>query len=677
MKKWTVGMPDRKTVSSLMLSCGVSSLAAAAIASKGYSSPESVMEALNVSELSDPFLIKDMQKAADTINAAIDNDERICIYGDYDCDGIMATVILYSYLSEAGADVFYYIPERSEGYGLNMKAIDSIAEEGASLIVTVDNGISAISEAEYIYSKGMKLVVTDHHQQGEQLPRAEAVADPHRHDCFSPFKYMCGAGIALKLVAALDGGDYTMALEQFGDLAAIATVADIVSLTGENRFLVSYGMELLSNSDRPSIIALKEVCGLTDKPVDSQVIGFGLAPRINAAGRFGSPQTAAELFLCEDYDEALTAARELDRLNNMRKDAENSIISEIEAMIDKEPKLIRGRVIFLCGKNWHHGVIGIVASRIVEKFGKPCFIASDTEGEIRGSARSFGEFSVFGALTACSDVLEKYGGHPGAGGFTIKSGKADEFGQLLEKYALESHKVMPVAEIKADIPISPTELTVENVQGLSVLEPFGTDNEKPLFYIEKAEITDITPLSDGAHTKLHIKLGFTQANALIFRESPSETGLAKGDICDMIVNLGINEFRGKTSVSIVVCDIRPHMFEQNKYFAASSAFEAFLRGEELPQNYYPSMYPSRDDVVKIYKAIPNEGICSDTLYIRLNDRNINYCKFCIASEALRQLGLVTVSCSDTKIKRVKVSQKADLDSAAVLVSLRSKLAKSH
>ncbi|SEH39084.1 single-stranded-DNA-specific exonuclease [Ruminococcus flavefaciens] len=677
MKKWTVGMPDRKTVSSLMLSCGVSSLAAAAIASKGYSSPESVMEALNVSELSDPFLIKDMQKAADTINAAIDNDERICIYGDYDCDGIMATVILYSYLSEAGADVFYYIPERSEGYGLNMKAIDSIAEEGASLIVTVDNGISAISEAEYIYSRGMKLVVTDHHQQGEQLPRAEAVADPHRHDCFSPFKYMCGAGIALKLVAALDGGDYTMALEQFGDLAAIATVADIVSLTGENRFLVSYGMELLSNSDRPSIIALKEVCGLTDKPVDSQVIGFGLAPRINAAGRFGSPKTAAELFLCEDCDEALTAARELDRLNNMRKDAENSIISEIEAMIDKEPKLIRGRVIFLCGKDWHHGVIGIVASRIVEKFGKPCFIASDTEGEIRGSARSFGEFSVFGALTACSDVLEKFGGHPGAGGFTIKSGKADEFGQLLEKYALENHKVMPLAELKADIPLTPAELTVENVQGLSVLEPFGTDNEKPLFYIEKAEITDITPLSDGAHTKLHIKLGFTQADALIFRKSPSETGLAKGDICDMIVNLGINEFRGKTSVSIVVCDIRPHMFEQNKYFAASSAFEAFLRGEELPQNYYPSMYPSRDDVVKIYKAIPNEGICSDTLYIRLNDRNINYCKFCIAAEALRQLGLVTVSCSDKKIKRVKVSQKADLDSAAVLVSLRSKLAKSH
>jgi len=677
MKKWTVGSPDRKTVSSLMLGCGVSSLAAAALASKGYSSPDSVMEALNVDELSDPFLIKDMQKAADTINAAIDNGERICIYGDYDCDGIMSTVILYSYLTETGADVIYYIPERTEGYGLNMKAVERISAEGVSLIVTVDNGISAISEAEYIYSQGMKLVVTDHHQQGEQLPRAEAVVDPHRHDCFSTFKYMCGAGIALKLVAALDGGDYTMALEQFGDLAAIATIADIVSLTGENRFLVSYGIELISNSDRPSIMALKEVCGLADKPINSQSVGFGLAPRINASGRFGSPKTAAELFLCEDYDEALKAAKELDRLNNMRKDAENNIISEIEAMIDQEPMLLRSRVIFLCGKDWHHGVIGIVASRVVEKFGKPCFIASEADGEIRGSARSFGEFSVFGALTACSGVLEKFGGHPSAGGFTIKNGKAEEFRQLLEKYALENHKVMPLAELKADIPITPAELTIDNIQGLDVLEPFGTDNEKPLFYIENAEILDITPLSEGAHTKLHIKLGFTQADALIFRRSPRELGVTKGDICDMIVNLGINEFRGKTSVSIIVNDIRPHMFEQSKYFAASSAFEAFLRGEELPQNYYPSMNPSRDDVVKIYKAIPNEGICSDTLYIKLNDRNINYCKFCISVEALRQLGLITVSCTDMKIKRVRVSQKADLDSAAVLVSLRSKLAKSH
>lgn len=673
MKKWTVGKPDRNTVSALMLGCGVSSLAAAALAAKGYSSADSVMESLNTDELSDPFLIKDMQTAADTINAAIDSGEKICIYGDYDCDGIMSTVILYSYLIESGADVIYYIPERSEGYGLNMKAIDKINDDGVSLIVTVDNGISAIPESEYIYALGMKLVVTDHHQQGEQLPRAEAVVDPHRHDCFSPFKDMCGAGIALKLVAALNDGDYTMALEQFGDLAAIATVADIVSLKGENRFLVSYGLELISNSDRPAIMALKEVSGLTDKSIDTRSVGFGLGPRINAAGRFGSPRSAAELFLCEDPDEALTAAQELDKLNNMRKEAENAIVSEIEEMVEKSPDLVRSRVIFLCGKNWHHGVIGIVASRIVERFGKPCFIASDTDGEIRGSARAFGDFSVFGALTAASDVLVKFGGHPGAGGFTIKDGKAEEFRQLLEKYAFENNRIMPVAELVADSPVTPAELTVQNIEGLNVLEPFGADNEKPLFFIENAQVLDILPLSNGAHSKLRIKIGYTQAEALVFRRSPSELIVEKGGICDMIVSLGINEFRGNRSVSIIVSDIRPHLFEQSKYFAALSAFETFLRGEELPKNYYPSMNPTRNDVVKIYKAIPDVGICADTLYIRLNDRSINYCKFCVSIEALRQLGLITVSGADTNIKRVRVSQKADLDSAPVLVSLRSRL----
>ena len=468
-----------------------------------------------------------------------------------------------------------------------------------------------------------------------------------------------------------------MALEQFGDLAAIATVADIVSLKGENRFLVSYGLELIRNTDRPALMALKEVCGLNDKPVDTRSVGFGIGPRINAAGRFGSPKTAAELFLCEDFDEALKTAKELDRLNNMRKDEENSIISEIYSMIDSNPSIIRGRVIFLCGNNWHHGVIGIVASRIVEQFGKPCFIVSKTEEELRGSARSFGEFSVFEALTATSEVLEKFGGHPGAGGFTVKSGMEESFHQLLEKYALDNYKVMPAAELYADSPVSPQELEIENIKGLDVLEPFGTDNEPPLFYIENAQILDIFPLSDGAHTKLRVQTGYAKAEALMFRKSPSELPVSKGDVCSMIISLGVNEYRGIVSPNIIISDIRPQPFEQSKYFAALNAFEAFMRGEDLPQNYYPSMYPSRDDVIKIYKSIPDRGINTDTLYIRISDRNINYCRFCISVEALRQLGLVSVSCADSMIKRINVTQKADLDSAPVLVSLRSKLGKSH
>lgn len=673
MKKWSVGIPDRNTVLKLMTGCSVTSLTASAIASKGYESPDSVIKSLNVGELSDPFLIKDMKEAADTINAAIDCGERICIYGDYDCDGVMATVILYSYLLETGADVTYYIPERAEGYGLNNGAIDRIAADGVKLIVTVDNGIAAISEAEHIYGLGLRLVVTDHHQQGEKLPRAEAVVDPHRHDCFSPFKYMCGAGIALKLIAALDGGDCTMALEQFGDLAAIATVADIVSLTGENRFLASYGIQLIENTDRPSLMALKEVCGLTDKPINSQSLGFGIAPRINAAGRFGSPKTAARLFLCEDYDDALVIAQELDGLNNMRKQAENDIIAEIYSMIDNDPSLVYGRVIFLCGKDWHHGVIGIVASRIMEQFGKPCFIASDSGGEIRGSARSFGEFSIFEALSYAQEALEKFGGHPGAGGFTVKSGMSADFGRLLEEYALKDHKVMPQATLAADAPATPAELTVDNVRGLSLLEPFGAENEKPLFYIGEAELLEVLPLSDGLHSKLRLKAGFAKIDALMFRTAPTALPVKVGDRCDMIVTLGVNSYRGRDSVSVVVSDIRPHTFEQSKYFAALGSFEAFMRGEELPKNYYPSMYPSREEAVKVYKAIPENGISLDRLYISLTGKSINYCKFRFAIEAFRELGLVKMNASDFGVSRVKVSAKTDLYSAPVLEKLRSRL----
>ncbi len=675
MKKWTVGVPDRKIVSKLMLSCGVSSLAAAVLAQKGYSSPESVAEQLNVEGLSDPFMLKDMQKAADTVNAAIDSGERICIYGDYDCDGIMSTVMLYSYLIEAGADVIYYIPERSEGYGLNKDSIDRISGMDVRLIITVDNGIAAVQEAEYIYSLGMKLVVTDHHQQGDTIPKAEAVVDPHRHDCFSTFKYMCGAGIVLKLIAALDGGDYTMALEQFGDLAAIATVADVVSLTGENRFLVSYGLELINNSDRPALMALKDVCGLSEKTIDSHSIGFGIAPRINAAGRFGSPKDAAELFLCEDYDDALPAAQKLDALNNERKSEENKIMTEIYGMIDSDPMLIHGRTVFICGKNWHHGVIGIVASRIMEQFGKPCFIASDENGEIRGSARAFGEFSVFSALSYAQEVLDKFGGHPGAGGFTVRSGMVSEFRRLIEEYAFRNHRIMPLPALSADAPISPVELDLKEAEGLDILQPFGTDNERPLFYIESANVTSVMPLSGGTHSKLIIRYGTATADVLVFRTSPDMLPVSAGDPCDMIVSVGINTFRGKTSLSLVAQDLRPHGFEQGKYFAAYSAFESFLRGEKLPDNYYPVMQPSRDDVVRIYKAIPPDGITLDLLYMKLHDPRLNYCRFCTSAEALRQLGLVSITAADMKITKLRVTEKADLNSAPVLISIRNKTGK--
>lgn len=671
MKKWAVNKPDKKIVSELMLKCGVTSLTASVLASRGYSSPESVMESLEVSELSDPFLIKDMKLAADTLNEAIEKGSRICVYGDYDCDGIMSTVMLYTYLLESGADVIYYIPERSEGYGLNANAVKTLSDDGVELIVTVDNGISAVNESELVYEFGMKLIITDHHQPGDILPHAEAVVDPHRSDCFSPFKLLCGAGVALKLIAALDGGDYTMALEQFGDLAAVATVADIVSLTGENRFIVSNGLRLIENTDRIALEALKEVCSLSGKKIDSVSIGFGIAPRINAAGRFGSPKTAAELFLCEEPDEAEKLAAELNRLNNERKSAEAAIMDEIYRMIDADPMLIRSRVIFLNGTNWHHGVIGIVASKITEQFGKPCFIASECDGELRGSARAFGEFSVFAALQYCSDALEKFGGHPGAGGFTVKSGMADEFNRLLQKFALENHNIMPLLTLSADAVVSPAELNIRNVKGLELLEPFGCENEKPLFYIENAAVTNVIPLSGGSHCKLRLKLGFSEADALVFNTSPRDLCVSKGDTVNLMVTLGINTYKGNESVSVIVRDCRISSLEQSKIFAALGAYESFLRDENLPRNYYGSMLPLRNEAADIYIKIPSGGINIDALFASLRRPDINYCKFCVALEALRELKLISWSSDGMRVSRLKAEKRVDLQSAPVLYKLRA------
>lgn len=674
MKIWNIGHPDKKNANKLSFGCGVTPLAASVLVSRGFTSPEAVSEKYNTDMLSDPFLIRDMKQAADIINSAIDEGQRICVYGDYDCDGVVATVILCSYLSECGADVFSYIPERSEGYGLNTDAIDKISSSETKLIITVDNGISAVSEAEYIYSKGMKLVITDHHQQGDVLPRAEAIVDPHRRDCTSPFKFMCGAGIALKLVAALDGGDYTMALEQFGDLAAIATIADVVSLSGENRFLVAYGLKLINNTDRPGLIALINESGLSEKKIDSRSVAFGIAPRINAAGRFGSPSISFDLLMCEDEEKAAELAVQLDTLNSRRKNAENDITDDIYKAIDDDPALLRNRVIFISGKNWHHGVIGIAASKIMERFGKPVFIASESGGEIRGSARSFGEFSVFGALTYAAEALEKFGGHPAAGGFTIKPGMEEKFRDLLEEYGAKFHRTMPVPSLTADVPLTSDLLTMENVAGLSLLEPFGTDNEKPLFYVEGIA-HNIKGLSGGKHTLISGEISGKNFDILKFGTAPEDIPLKPGDLFMAVVSLGINEYKGRRSVSVIAEDILPTSLDQKKYFAAYNAFETFMRSEELPPGYYPVMLPNRNTALKIYAGIPAGGIGSDELYMKIMDEKLNYCRYCTAVEAFRELGIIAVSSKDNRIRRLPVKEKKDFASAPVIERLGSMIRK--
>jgi len=651
----------------------VISLLAPVLVSRGFSSMESINEMFITENLSDPFLIRDMQEAADKINEAVCNGEKICIYGDYDCDGIMSTVMLYTFLDSTGADVIYYIPEREEGYGLNADAVRKIADMGSKLIITVDNGISALKEAELIYELGMKLVITDHHQPGEILPKAEAVVDPHRIDSLSPFRNLCGAGVVLKLISALDGGNYDIPLEQFSDLAASATVADVVDLSGENRYIVCQGMKFIEQTDRTGFRALLEASGLLRKKIDSTSIAFMIAPRINASGRFGSPKTAVELLLSEDEEEAAETAQELNTLNENRKAEENIIVKEIYNLINSNRNLAVKRVLFFSGKNWSHGVIGIVASKIEETFGKPCFIASELNGEIRGSARAFGEFSVFKALSYCSECLEKFGGHQGAGGFTIKNGMDEKFDEMLQEYAFINHRNMPVFSYNIDYVLRPESLTLKGVKGLDFIEPCGQGNEKPIFLINGAEVVEISPMGAGRHSKLRLKYGGKTIYAKLFKQPPEKTGIIPGELYSFAVNLEINSFGGRDSISILIVDYRKKGIKQNKIISAVNVYECFRRDEELPETYYRSMYPSRDETGTVYRRIPESGINIDTLYSQIFSENFNYCKFLTAVEALAELNLIDYDYPEKKVKRLKADRKVILDTAPILVKLKEKI----
>lgn len=547
ISKWIIGSIDKKAVNELAVRGRISPLAAAALASMGYDTLEKAAAffgqtcgksssgnghgsngygndnygdddygndgygddySILSAGLSDPMTIKDMDKACEIISEAVETGERICVYGDYDCDGITATTLLVNYLGDMGAQVVPYINERSEGYGMNCNAVRKLHEQGVKLIVTVDNGISCHAEAELCRELGIKLVITDHHMPGERLPCAEAVVDPHREDCPSVYKNYCGCGIALMLVAALEG-DMDVAVEQYSDLAAIATIADIVPLDGENRIIVRHGLHFLENTENAGLAALMDKAGLK-KPYNSRQVAFGIAPRINAAGRIGSPMDALAMLGADDPGDAEELSEKVCVLNSRRKEIEDSIMADIINILEGSPGILQKRVLVIRGRGWDHGVIGIAASRVVEKFGKPVFLMSEEEmggtpgGMLRGSARWAEGFDVFGALSFCGELLDKFGGHKGAGGFSLKEENFEEFDRRLQEFAGKITEGGGCIRNRVNVcsTVSPGELTVENVEGLAVLEPFGEGNPRPLFLLADCTVNEVIPLSNGAHCKL-------------------------------------------------------------------------------------------------------------------------------------------------------------------------------
>lgn len=677
MKKWIIGKPDEAAAAELAKNCGLSPLCSSVLVSRGINSVQKACDFFNFRKdsstpaLSDPFLIRDMQAAADAVLEAVDNGEYICVYGDYDCDGITATTILYSYLECLGANVRYYINMRSDGYGLCEKGIRELAEDGVQLIVTVDNGISAIKEIALANELGMKVVVTDHHQPGEQLPEALAVVDPHRTDCPSLYKELCGCALALKLIAAMDGGDYSAALEQFSDFAALATIADVVPLTGENRYIVSSGLHYLKNTENLGLQAIIKKANVKDR-LSSVDVSFSIIPRINASGRFGSASDAVELFLTDDEERANELADRLDALNNARKTAEEQILDSIEESISKSPEILYNRVLVIYGEGWHHGVIGIVASRLTERFGKPVFLLSDDGDEARGSARSVEGFSIYEALAACSEHLTKFGGHVGAGGFSLHKDNIGKFNEAMQKFAAERFPAPPVYTIRADKVILPNEITLDAVQSLSSLEPFGEGSRQPLFLIRKAVLLEVIPLSGGVHTKLKLKYGEMTIEGLLFGAKTEEILFKPNDELDLLATFSINVFNGKTSISMRISDVRSSSISQLKYFNAKAAYEQFKRGEGIEPALAKRALPTRDELILIYRTVEKFGVIScDDLFGRLDDNVISYCKLRIAVDIFAELGFISYDIWSDKIAFIQNPPKAAIESSTIYQSFAS------
>ncbi len=673
MKKWSIRKQDPETVKELAKECGISEFAARLLLNRGISSREEADSFFNNDEISSPFEIADMDKAVEAINEAVDNGDKITVYGDYDCDGVTATVILYGYLEAIGAEADWYIPSREEGYGLNLSAIDRICESGTRLIVTVDNGISAVKEADYIRSKGMELVITDHHQVPDILPQARAVVDPHRIDDLSGCKELAGCGVALKLVMALEG-DIQSVLENWGDFAAIGTVGDLVPLTGENRVIVRSGLSSLSVTENGGLHSLLRQCGIDeDDEVSSVTAAFTLCPRINAAGRFSHAKEAAELFLSDNPKMYDKMAENLTLLNMKRQDEEKRILEEISVKINEDPLLIKSRIIVISGKGWSHGVIGIVASKLLNRFGKPVIVITEEGETARGSARSIEGFSLFDMLTELSDCLIKFGGHTAAAGLTLEASKITEFTEKVNGYAAGKYADMPKDSSVAEMSVYPDDLNTKNIEDLDFFQPFGVSNPAPLLHMPGCIIKSMRPLKDGKYLAFNVDFGGREFKVLNFRSDYESFGYRSGDKADLLVTADINEYNGNRSISLKLSDIRFSGFDQNRFFAAEDAYEKLCRGESVPASLAKRVIPDRSVQMTVYDIIRKNGSissCADAAF----SAGINYCMFRISLDLFESAGLIRLDHFKGTAETVKVAGKVDLDTCGFMKALRERLA---
>ncbi len=640
---WKVSQPEAGAVNALVGS-GYAPLAAMVLASRGMEDDHQARAYLDCNApLLDPFLMTDMDKAAGRVGLAMSRGEKIAVFGDYDVDGITATCLLTDFLRRHGADAVSYIPGRlEEGYGLNPIAIHQLHDEGVKLIVTVDCGITAVSEAELCRQLGIDLVITDHHECKQTLPAAAAVVDPHRPDGGYPHKNLSGVGVAFKLASALSGSQEGV-LEEYADMVCLGTVADVMPLQGENRVFVARGLESLAHTKRPGIAALMAECGCAPEAVSASSIGFMLAPRINAAGRMGQIDLAVELFLTDDPDKAAEAARGLCELNRQRQAVESEIYRQAVSMLPmgKPPEAI-----VLADESWHQGVVGIVASRIAEEYACPTFLICLDGEHGKASSRSHGGFNLFASLSALSPLLESYGGHELAAGFTITRANIPEFRRQICALAAKFYTDdVPRTVLDVDCAVSPELLTLHNVDALQMLEPCGNGCPKPVLMVKNLTIDRISMVGGGRHMRLRLCSGHTYLNAIYFSANPQTVSIQPGDLVDVAFTPQVNEFRGTRTVQMNVIDIRPSCNAECLPDAAT--YRDMQRGN-LTAGEAAALLPDRKMLALVWRyldaanPVQESPVCLCRKIVRWSGKPLNLGQMLTCLDIFRDVGLLTV-----------------------------------
>ena len=558
-KKWQINEVDDEIVEKIKNEFNLSKLVASIIASKGMKNQDEIEVFLHPrrNDFHDPFLLPDMGKAVDRIVKAINNNEKVAIYGDYDVDGITSSTVLHRFLKDRGLDTDIYIPNRlSEGYGLNSNEINKIAETGHTLIITVDCGITGKEEVALAKTLGIDTIVTDHHEPPQEggLPDAVAVVDAKRKDNKYPFNGLAGVGVAFKLTQALTQRLNIREEEnlKYLDIVCVGTISDIVPLVDENRTISQLGLRLVKQTRNVGLRVLLESIGY--KKIDSNTVSFGVAPRINACGRMGHEREALQLFLTDNIEEAKEITQKLNNYNLERQDIEKKIFDEAQEMLKIEENKLP--CIVLAKENWHHGVIGIVSSKMTEMYGKPSILLSIEENLEKGSGRSVPGFDLHEALENCKENIKQFGGHSMAVGITLEKEKFEAFKEAFEKYAenMNVSEIVPV--INVDEKLSLDDISIQNIKELEILEPFGEANKMPIFQISNLKIDSIRAISEGKHLKMTLKdekrvidvIGFNMGN--LAEEYPIGTKV------DIVGNLEINNYRGIENIQINLKDIR-------------------------------------------------------------------------------------------------------------------------